>query len=118
MKIERHLIPRDTIEAFAVRNNLVMEVYERNVDDKDSDKRFYAHFKYAEVKEGSMLRGSYGDGPTEDAAIRNYANEISGQLLVIKAFSKERHEIRVPIISGTKWDSPKYSTVQRDGAAE
>ena len=96
MKIIRKLIDRDNLESFAEKNNLVMEVHERS--HIDSPTRFYAHFKNAEIKDGSMLIGAYGDGSCEALAIKDYAKRISGQWLVIDAYKPARKEIKVPIL--------------------
>ena len=93
MEIERHKVHEMTIEEFAENNNLIMEVHER---DDPKLPRCYAHFKLSDIKDGSCLIGKYGDGETEQEAIRNYAKEISGKLLVIGAFSSDRRNIQVP----------------------
>ncbi len=93
MKIERKLVEKSTIEAFAEKHDLVMEVRERSCADLN---RFWAAFKRAEVKDGIILAGVYGNGDIEEEAIRDYARKISLQLLVVDAFGKERREIRVP----------------------
>jgi hypothetical protein len=97
VKIERHDWPRATIEEFAEANDLVMEIHERHPDA--SAAKFYAHFKNTDIKEGTMLRGGGGDGPTPEAAIHAYAREISTRLLVVNAFRPDRREILVPILT-------------------
>lgn len=81
------------IEEFAKANSLEMRIGER---DDGRLPRFYASFRHAEVKKGSFLVGEYGDGDTKKEAIRNYATTISGKLLVINAYGKDRREIKVP----------------------
>ena len=104
MKIERHLVPRMTIGEFARANDLTMVVRERNPRDMEDFRctyRFYARFKDSDLKEGPILSGEYGNGHSEEEAIRNYAALISGRLLVINAYSHagaSRREIRVPIL--------------------
>jgi hypothetical protein len=92
MKIERHTIERISIEDFADKHNLTLELHER------TDGTFFVHFMHADVKEGDcLLVGKYGDGQNEDFAIQDYCKEISNETLVISAFSKkDRREIRVP----------------------
>lgn len=87
-------VPVMTIEKFADQHNLEMEVNERN-EPEGSPSRYYAHFKHAEVKEGRILCGTYGDGATPKEAITNYAPQISLKLLVIDAYG-DRREIQVP----------------------
>lgn len=97
MQIKEYRIDRDTIEGFADKNGLIMEVHERT--HVDSPERFYAHFENAEVKDGIILIGNFGNGHTPKEAIENYAKEISGKLLVIRAMSKKnRREIYVPVL--------------------
>jgi hypothetical protein len=99
MNIEMHKVARATLEEFADQHGLIMEVHERKYADLP---QFYARFKNAEIKEDALLRGAFGDGSTPEAAIKNYAVEISGKLLVIDAYGKERREIRVPILAKSK----------------
>lgn len=111
MKIERKLIERLDIAEFAERHGLTMEVHERERDSSMyfTTYPFYAEFKGAEVKEGVCLISAFGDGDNEESAIRDYANEISGKLLVFNAFGKDRYEIKVPYLSY----NPKEKTGKR-----
>lgn len=95
MKIERKDVPVSTIQAFADKHDLVMEVYERG-KGTSSNMRYWANFKGAEVKDGPILSGATGNGPTPEAAIADYAIKISGELLVIDAYRPTRREISVP----------------------
>ena len=95
MKIVRENIPRMTIEEFAERNALTMQVVERPLPEGNPD-RFYAHFKSCEAMEGGMLRGTHGNGATEEDAISDYARRISFGTIVIGAMKKGRREIQVP----------------------
>jgi len=94
MRIVRRVPERMTIEEFAEKHDLVMEVVRRKGGN------YYAHFQRAEVKDGSILIGTSGEGLTEDEAISNYATEISDKLLVIGAYTKERREIWAPQLDG------------------
>lgn len=97
MKVEKRLIPEMTIEEFAEKHDLIMEVNERRSDRMRRPWRFYASFKYAELREGDrLLRGAYGNGDTAEEAIANYAEEISGGLLILNAYGSDRKEIKVP----------------------
>jgi hypothetical protein len=95
MKISMHSIPEITIQQFADKYDLEMEVHERKVGWMDND-RFYAFFTGAEVKSGCILGSEFGNGSTPDMAILNYANKISLKLLVIDAYKSTRREIEVP----------------------
>jgi hypothetical protein len=96
MKIKRYNLDRMTIEAFAMKYNLTMEIRERNT--KDSGSRFYAEFEGAEVMRHGFLVGEFGNGRTEGEAINNYAKSISGKRLAIRAYTSQRREIKVPIL--------------------
>lgn len=85
-----------SIEEFATRYNLTMEIRERH--PRDTDDRFYAHFERAEVMQGGCLIGEHGNGRTEEDAIENYAMAISGKTLAIGAYTAERREIKVPVL--------------------
>lgn len=95
MKIERKTKASMSIEEFADMYVLTMVIVERDLP-KDEQSKYYAYFKNSEVRKGIMLSGSYGNGSTEDEAIRNYAKEISGKCLVIDAYKTERRDINVP----------------------
>lgn len=99
MKIERHEIETASIEAFADKHGLVMEIRERKKPIGDPS-RYYAHFKSAEAREGThCLIGLFGNGRTPEEAIAEYAETISLRTLIIDAMSKERREIEVPRLS-------------------
>lgn len=102
MKIERQFIPRAKLEDFATQNGLVMLVKERNLIQLGHlgiTSRYYAYFQGAEIKEGSVLKGVFGNGATEDEAIRDYIPQISGQILVVGAMEGVRREYEVPILT-------------------
>lgn len=96
MKIERHDLARTTLEDFARKHRLVMEVHERSATDGPG--RFYAHFKCADTKDGPFLVGEYGDGRTPEAAVEAYGRKITGKVLVIDSWTPKRREIVVPVI--------------------
>lgn len=91
MKTTIYRVKKYTIEEFADEHGLEMEVHER-----EHFNDFYAHFKRGEIKEGSMLCGTSGSGPTPEAAIADYAKKIYGKLLVIGAWTPKRKEYHVP----------------------
>lgn len=99
MKTETHEIENATIEGFADKHGLVMEIHERRKPIGDPS-RYYAHFKSAEAIEGlHCLIGLYGDGSTPAEAIANYARDISLRTLIIDAMTEHRREIEVPRLS-------------------
>lgn len=97
MKIVYQYKKRMSINKFAEQNGFVMEIVER---DNPKLSRFYAHFKNVESKDGCILSGEFGNGDTPEEAIVNYANSISGKLLVLHAGNpKKRKEIYAPILN-------------------
>jgi hypothetical protein len=96
MKIEMYECPTTTLEDFADAHGLVMEVHERERPVGDPS-RYYAHFKDAEVREGTCcLIGLFGDGRTPEEAIDEYSRAISLRTLVLRAMTKDRAELQVP----------------------
>lgn len=98
MKIELNEITRMTIEEFADKHDLVMEINERQVRIGCAS-RYYASFKGSETKNGVMLARTYGNGSTPDMAISAYAEAISCKTLVIDSMLDTRREIEVPMLS-------------------
>ena len=98
MKIERQVLETMTLEEFADKYGLVMEVRDRDprliaYSLIGPAGRFYASFKRVEEKDGYMLRSSHGNGHTEEEAIANYVNKITGKDLVLGAHSGNRIDI-------------------------
>lgn len=107
MKTIRHDIEQTTIEDFAERHGLVMEIHERPKPIGDPA-RYYAHFKSAEAREGSCcLIGLFGNGATPEEAVAEYATEISLRTLIIDAMRESRREIRVPRLSANEKAQPR-----------
>lgn len=100
MEIKQYNLDRMELEQFAEKYGLIMEVRERS--PSDSFIRYYARFECAEVKQNGMLVSEFGDGATIEEAIESYGRAISGKFLVIRAYSKERKEINVPILTNRK----------------
>lgn len=95
MEIRIERVPKTTIEEFAEKHGLVMEVTERALPNSN-DSRYFASFENSDIKEGSMLIGAFGNGATPEEAIANYAKRISLQKLVVDAFGENRKEFSVP----------------------
>lgn len=96
MKIKRIDLPTSTIEEFADLHGLTMVVTERD-SPTGSPMRYLAAFESCEVKDECMLISAYGNGPTPEAAIADYAPRISMKTLVFNAMSPlYRKEIRTP----------------------
>lgn len=71
----------DTLEGFADKNGLVMEVRERS--GVRGYGKYYASFRGVDVSEGDTLIGKYGNGDTPEVAISNYAFEIAGKRIKV-----------------------------------
>jgi hypothetical protein len=96
MKIEKHEIERISIEEFADRHGLVMEIHERDLPAGNRG-RYYACFKSSAIMEGrSILASATGNGSTPKKAIADYAKRISRRQLVLNAYGSDRKEINVP----------------------
>lgn len=98
MKITYDKIEEMTLNEFAKKYDLEMVVRERDREIMSMPHighggRFYAYFKRTEVKDGSILCGSFGNGATPEDAINNYACEISGKRLVKNAYRDDRVDI-------------------------
>lgn len=104
MNIHTFPLQRSTIEDFAEKHCLVMEVHERSPHEpvfggwRGGAVRFYAHFSCCEIADNGCLVGVFGDGPSPEAAIADYGKQISGRRLIHRAYQPERKEIAVPII--------------------
>jgi hypothetical protein len=86
-----------TLEQFADEHGLVMLISER-APTFPPHLRYTAKFESCEVKDGCMLTSLYGEGSSPKFAMEAYARNISRRLLVHKATSPERREIRVPVL--------------------
>lgn len=97
MEIVRNLTEEMTLEEFADKHGLRMEVNERG-HERGSPSNFYAHFEdFALQSEcGYFLIGTYGNGATEEEAIANFAKEITRRVIVIDSHGESRREICVP----------------------
>lgn len=96
MKINTTLQPRSTLEEFADKHGLVMEVNER--PPKYNLPPFYASFKGVEITDGSFLRSAFGNGEIPEEAIADYIIELSENRIVVDAYKETRREINVPIL--------------------
>ena len=101
MQVKEFMLERMTVEEFAEKHGLIMEVHERSAED--SPDRFYAHFENSDITGDGVLIGAFGNGATAQEAIKNYAEEISGKVLAIDAWTVlNRRNIPVPILVGHK----------------
>ena len=87
-----------TLEELAKTYGFKLSVKYRG--EEDPAMRFYASFDRVDTKQGSMLVGTYGNGKTALAAIKDYATQISNVILVIDPFTSERQEIQTGIVTG------------------
>ena len=96
MKIIDRTFPATTFGDFADRHSLTLVVKERPIDREWVHGRYYAYVEGAEVKEGRLLRSTYGNGVTPDKAISEYAGRLRGLILVINADGDDRRELQCP----------------------
>lgn len=90
---------KDILE-FEKENNLCLEINERDAEMEAYTKcRYYVSFDNAEVKRIGVLTGASGNGNSVFEAVKEYCNEISKTTLVIGAYTDNRREIRVPILT-------------------
>ncbi len=65
----------------------------------NQNKRFCARFSGVEVKTGEAgLLGAHGNGTTPEAAIKSYAEQLSGETMVHDAMGDGRYEKKVPAL--------------------
>jgi hypothetical protein len=62
----------------------------------NQNNRWICDFKYCEIKEGTMLKSSYGDAFNPVDAINDFAKQICGQQLVFNAYMSNRQDFNVP----------------------
>lgn len=96
MKIETDYIPEMTIEEFADKHGLVMEVHERPKNIGASD-RYYAHFRRISVVGDGVLSSVFGNGRTPEEAIAAYACQISLQTICDDNVRVEGKDIRIRV---------------------
>ena len=92
-----------TLREFAEKYDLELEIHERTGwwnPNLGENGRYYCHFKHSYIKDGICITVVSGDGATKQAAIENYAKEISGKRLVVRITGGERKEMRVPRLIG------------------
>ena len=88
-----------TLEEFADKHELVMEVHERAKLISANNTRWYAHFRHTHVKQcGGGYLGTCGDGKTPEEAISDYGNRIAGQSIAVNVWSstEPRKDIQCP----------------------
>lgn len=94
-----------TLEQFAERHDLTMELTERPLEAWEGPKaamdRWMARFQDTDVVDGSLLVGTCGNGPTQTEAMNDYAKKISGKKIAVDPFEQNglRRDIWVPRLS-------------------
>lgn len=97
MNIIDNSFPSTSFKEFADQHGLVMEICEHPASlGLGPAARYHASFHGAEVSEPGVLVGAYGNGPTKEAAIADYARELRGRRLVVGAYTDKRREIQCP----------------------
>jgi hypothetical protein len=82
MEIKYNKIETITIDEFADRHGLVLEVNEREplyikMPHIGENGRFYAYFGNIEISDGRFLTSAFGNGSTIREAIEDYAYQLS-----------------------------------------
>lgn len=97
MKVKVVYQERCSIDWFAKEHDLTMVVRERSDRQMlQGLSKFYAGFEHVEIKDGSVLISSCGQGNTVKEAICDYGSMIAGKLLVHRATRPERREFYCP----------------------
>jgi len=78
--------------------NLNLKVNCRISPDSPSS-RFYASIDGIGIMKDGMLRGTFGNGETPEAAIKDYCKEITGEKIAIGAYTANRKEMIVPYLT-------------------
>ena len=103
MEITVEKVERTTIEKFAQSHNLKMKITERNYNlRKQGLSRWYASFKDCDVKGDGVLIGIFGNGETQEEAIKDYAKKINLQTLVVQKKGLEKKLKYVKFLMKTK----------------
>lgn len=85
----------ETLEAFASKYGLTLEVKERS--SRDSLPRWHASFASVDVvTERGTLRSEFGQGATPDDAAGAYARCLAGCRVVLHPYTPRRVEVDVP----------------------
>lgn len=79
-----------------IKKDLVLRRY----NNKTGSWKWLCSFDHCEVKEGCMLVGEYGIGPSPEEAMSDYAKNIKGKKIIFNATDKAfRQEFDVPEIT-------------------
>lgn len=87
-----------TLAEFADLHGLEMEIHEREPEFINPHcPRFYAHFRSTDVKKEGLLWSEFGNGNSQQSAMKDYARRIEGCKLIVNADDENhRREIRAP----------------------
>lgn len=94
MKIELIESKRSTLEEFADKYKLVMIVNE--CGPSFTHDKYYAGFDNVEIVGDSILSSKFGEGASQEEAIKNYTKLISEKTIIINISSIHRKRITVP----------------------
>ena len=102
MKIEVKRVEKMTLEEFADKYGLVMQIVEQ-YNAISTEFRFRANFKGVKIKDNVSNKeitcvGGYGRD--EETAMKDYGNLISGKILVFNGLGFFRKDISIPKIVG------------------
>lgn len=101
MIIEHYNIEECTLEEFADKHDLILEIIERPTKiTQRGVSRYYAKFKNMDIKDGIFLRSAFGNGDTKPQAIYDLRLLLSKKLVVLNANTDNREEINCPRFIG------------------
>jgi hypothetical protein len=76
-----------------------------SVEKSSTSRNWKCKIRGLEVKEGGCLVGAYGTGQNKSEAMKDYAEQIQGQMIVIDSMQPGRKTFRLPeIISASVRD--------------
>lgn len=81
-----------------IKHELVVNERSLDILSKIKLKKYYAAFEHAEIVDGGVLIGAYGDGDTIDEAISNYCLEVSNKRIRFTGSNIIREEIVFPTL--------------------
>lgn len=100
MKINRNTLKRPTLEEFADKHDLTLEIGER--PKEYGLPRYFAYLKDVYLDEGCVVVGTSGNGDDEQSAVQDYVKRLNGQLLTIRPFDPSRRKKTVVYFAEAK----------------
>jgi hypothetical protein len=96
--VEHFSLKSQSLSDFADLHGLSLDMNERDPVLRRTLPRWRCSFRNLEIKDGSLLIGTFGDGDTQEEAIEDYCNRISGKIGVLNAFRSNRTTVNIPTL--------------------